>query len=200
MQSTIKKLRKRFMQQPVYIHLLSALLVFCFIIFLVLRGLSVYTRHSQAIIIPDVKGLQMEEAAVFLANNGLRYNVVDSVYTNEVRPGAIVEMIPTFGSKVKKGRIVFITLNAKTAQSAAIPDVLNLSYREAYARIRAQGFTSVETKYVRYRYKDLVVGIEFEGRDLETGEFVPLTSDLILKIGDGGQELPSDTTLIVVEN
>lgn len=191
------------MQQPIYIHLLSAILVLSIIIFIVLKGLNIYTLHSQTITIPEVKGLQLGDASVFLENSGLRYSVIDSVYTND-EPGAIVEMVPTFGSKVKKGRIVFITLNAKSAQSAAIPDVNQVSFREAYARIRAQGFTSVETKYVRGQYKDLVIGVEFQGRDLSPGEFVPLTSALILKVSDGGQngseETQSEETETVEEN
>ena len=204
MKATKDKIRKRFMQQPIYIHLISAILVFCIIIFIVLKGLNIYTLHNQTITIPEVKGLQLEDASVFLENSGLRYHVIDSIYTNAVSPGAIVEMIPTFGSRVKKGRIVFITLNAKNAQSAAIPDVNQVSFREAYARIRAQGFTSVETKYVPGQYRDLVIGVEFQGRDLSPGELVPLTSALILKVGDGGQEgleeTQSEETETVEEN
>ena len=205
MQLKSKNMRKGIMQQPVYIHLLSATLVFCVIVFLILKGLNAYTLHNQAISIPEVKGLLMEEASVFLENQGLRYTVIDSVYTREVKPGAIVEMIPTFGSQVKKGRIVFITLNAKSAQSAVVPDVQDLSFRQAYALIQAQGFTSVEIKYVRGQYRDLVIGVEFQGRDLGPGEFVPLTSALILKVGDGGreeldEEVQSDETETVATN
>lgn len=190
------------MNQPVYIHLLSAILVFCIFIFLVLKGLNVYTLHSQAITIPDVKGLQIEEASVFLENNGLRYNVVDSIYSKEVRPGAIVEMIPPISSKVKKGRTVFITLNAKNAQSAAIPDIKNLSLRQGYALIKAQGFTSVETKYVSGPFRDLVVGVQLNGRDLESGEFVPLTATLTLNIssGSGSVAESEEETATVDEN
>ena len=181
-------MRKGIMQLPIYIHLGAAVLVFGLIVFLVLRGINAYTLHNQTILIPEVKGLLMEDASVFLDNQGLRYTVIDSVYTREVKPGAIMEMIPTFGSRVKKGRIVFITLNAKSAQSAVVPDVKDLSFRQAFALIQAQGFTSVEIKYVRGQYRDLVLGVEYQGRDLGAGEFVPLTAALILKVSDGGRE------------
>jgi beta-lactam-binding protein with PASTA domain len=190
----IKKIRKRLKQQPILTHFVLAILAFCIVIFLVLKGLNVYTHHGKAITIPNVKGLQIEEASVFFANSGLRYNIIDSVYTNEVKPGAILEAIPTFGSKVKKGRIVFITINAKNAQMAAIPDIKNISFRQAYALIKAQGFTSVETKYVAGRYKDLVIGVELNGRNLEKDDLVPLSSALILKISDGESQSNSDET------
>ena len=200
MQITIKKLRKQIMQLPVYIHLLSAILVFCIIVLIVFRGLNVFTLHSQTITVPEVKGLQLEEASVFLENSGLRFNVIDSVYTNEVKPGAIVAMIPTFGSKVKKGRIIFITLNAKNAQSAAIPDVKDYSFREAFALIRAQGFTSVTPKYIPGRYKDLVIGVTLNGEIQEPGVFVPLTSELILNVSSGESEQVTEETETVEEN
>ena len=188
------------MQQPIYIHLISAVLVLCFIIFLVLQGLDSYTLHNKAIVVPDVKGLLIEEASIFLRNSGLRYEVVDSVYSKEVKPGAIQEMIPPIGSKVKKGRTIYITLNAKNAQSAAIPDVKNLSFRQGYALIKAQGFLSVETKYVSGPFKDLVIGVELNGKELSPGELVPLTAALILKVSNGGKVTESEETATVNEN
>jgi len=200
MQATIKNLHKLIMKQPIYIHLISAILVFCIIILIVLKGLNIYTLHSQTITVPQVKGLQLEEASVFLENSGLRFSVIDSVYTNEVKPGSIVAMIPTFGSKVKKGRIIFITLNAKNAQSAAIPDVKDFSFREAFALIRALGFTSVTPKYIPGRYKDLVIGVTLNGEMLEPGVFVPLTSALILNVSSGETEQMTEETETVEEN
>jgi beta-lactam-binding protein with PASTA domain len=206
MQSTdLNKFRKLIKQQPILTHSVLAILVFSIFIFLILRGLSVYTLHGKVITVPNVKGLQIEEATVFFVNSGLRYNVIDSVFTKDVKPGAILEVIPTFGSKVKRGRIVFITINAKNAQKAAIPDIKNVSFRQASALIKAQGFTSVETKYIPGRYRDLVIGVELNGKNLEPGELVPLSSALILKISDGGSqsdanETQSDRTGTVEEN
>jgi hypothetical protein len=196
MKSTnIQKIRRQIKRHPIYMHVLSAVVVFFVIIVLVLRGLNVYTLHGQAISIPNVKGLSIEEASIFFENSGLRMNVIDSVYTGEVKPGAIVEAIPTFGSKVKKGRIVFVTINAYSAQSAAIPDVNGWTLRQAYATIKAQGFISVETKYVHGEYRDLAIGVELNGKKLEPGTIVPLSSALILNIGDGGQEVSDETLL-----
>ena len=189
----MKKIQKIVKQHPILVHLVSAILVFCFVIFIALQGLNVYTLHNQAIVIPEVKGLLMDEASVMLDNKGLRYTVIDSVFTNEVKPGAIVEMIPAIGSKVKKGRILFITLNAFSAQMAAIPDIMDISLRQGEALIKVQGFTSIEIKYVNGPHRDLILGIEWMGRDLNVGDYVPLTAALILKVGDGGREIEEET-------
>ena len=202
MQIGMKEIRKIIKDFPVLTHLVSAIIVFCVIIYLALKGLNVYTHHNKAIIIPDVKGLLMADASVFLENKALRYTVIDSVYTKDVKPGAIVETIPAIGSKVKKDRILFITINAHTVQMAAIPNIIDFSLRQGEAQIYAQGFTSVEVKYVPGPYRDLIIGVEYQGKDLNPGVLVPLTSALILKVGNGGHdpELEEESDEISSEN
>jgi beta-lactam-binding protein with PASTA domain len=169
-------------------HLLLVALVSCLIIYVTLKWLDVYTLHNEAVIVPDVRGLQIEEASRHLSANGLRYNVIDSVFSRNVRPGAIVELLPAVGSKVKEGRIIFITVNAISSQMAAIPGVMDLSFRQAYALLKARGFESVEIEYISGEYKDLAVGVELRGRFLEEGEMVQLTAPLVLKVSNGQME------------
>jgi hypothetical protein len=188
-----KEIRKFILENPVLKHLILAIVVFCIIIFVALQGLGVYTLHNKAIVIPDVKGLLMADAAVFLENKGLRYEVIDSVYTKDVKAGAIVESIPAIGSKVKKGRILYITINAHTTQMAAIPDVIDLSLRQGEAQMYAQGFISVEIKYVQGPYRDLIVGVEYQGKEMKPRELVPLGSALVLKVGNGGFDIEEES-------
>ena len=84
------------------------IVVGCALIYGTLAWLDYYTRHNEAVIVPDVKGLSMNEAKSFFDNTGLRYNVIDSVFSNDVNPGAIVEVVPEPGSKVKEGRGRFV--------------------------------------------------------------------------------------------
>jgi beta-lactam-binding protein with PASTA domain len=170
---------------PILFHLSAVVLLFLVLAVVVLQLLNVYTKHNEAVIVPDVKGLQIEEAAVFFRNSDLRYQIVDSVYSREVSPGAIVETLPTVGSKVKNKRIISVTLNAKGVQRAEIPDVADLSYRQAYALIQAQGFTYIETKYVPGRYRDLALKVESNGRTLKPGELIPISAILVLNVSDG---------------
>lgn len=130
----------KLIKNPYVLNLLLAVVVTCGLIYGALKWLDHYTRHNEAVVVPDVKGLKIEEAAEFFKNNNLRYNVIDSVFSKDVEPGAIVELSPLAGSKVKEGRIVFITVNALTSQMATIPEVEDLSFRQAYALLKARGF------------------------------------------------------------
>lgn len=178
----------KFIKHPIVINLLLAVLITIAIIIGVLTWLEHYTRHNQAVVVPDVKGLTVKDAAQFFESNGLRYNVIDSVFSKEVPPGAIVELVPSAGSKVKEGRIVFITVNALTSQMAALPEVEDLSFRQAYALLKAAGFVNVEIVYQPGEYKDLALGIQTNGKVLTPGEHIPLTAPLELLVSNGEEE------------
>jgi beta-lactam-binding protein with PASTA domain len=184
-------------KRPFTVHLLSAMLVSCVLIYVTLKWLDAYTLHNKAVIVPDIKGLQIEEAEPFLHGNGLRYSIIDSVFLKNVQPGAIVELTPTVGSKVKEGRIIFLTVNALASKTEAIPDVRDLSFRQAYALLKARGFESVEIEYVSGRYKDLAIGVALYGRLLEEGERVQLTAPVILKVSNGMEMEESDSLSVI---
>ncbi|MBP3518683.1 MAG: PASTA domain-containing protein [Parabacteroides sp.] len=183
----------RLIKNPYVLNLLLAVVVTCALIFGTLRWLDTYTRHNEAVVVPDVKGLGLDEAAEFFKNSNLRYNVIDSVFSKDVRPGAIVELVPMAGSKVKEGRIVFVTVNALTSQMAMIPEVEDLSFRQAYAILRARGFEKIEIEYVPGDFKDLVLAVELRGRALRKGEQVPLSAPLVLKVSSGDADVPADS-------
>jgi beta-lactam-binding protein with PASTA domain len=172
-------------KMPVCVHLLAIALLSCLLVYIVLENIDSYTNHNQAVNVPDVRGLQVEEAAPFFGQNRLRYVVIDSVFSKEAKPGAIVDLLPEANSKVKKNRIVYVTVNAKTEETAPVPDITDISFRQAYALLRARGFVDVEHKYVSGEYRDLTLGVEYEGRQIGSGTRVPLTGKLVLVVSDG---------------
>jgi len=183
----------KILKLPVYIHLLAIMAVGCIVVYVTLKGIDSYTNHNQAVKVPDVRGLQIEDAIPFLNENLLNYTILDSIHTKELPPGAIVELMPEANSKVKKNRIIYITVNAKSEETVPIPVVKDISYRQASALLKARGFVNVEWKYVSSDFRDLTLGVEYGGKIIESGTRVPLTAKLILIIGDGHSVIPADT-------
>lgn len=179
-----------FLKNNIYAKNIFLAILVIIVLFLGLNWwLNEYTRHGQAVVVPDVKGLSMEEATVFFDNVNLRFEVVDSVYNKNTTPGAIVETIPTAGTKVKEHRNIYITINAKTSRMAIIPEVKDQSLRQAIAKLNAVEFKDVQVKSVEGAYKDLVLGLQYKGRDLNAGERLPLDSKLVLLVSDGAQSM-----------
>jgi beta-lactam-binding protein with PASTA domain len=184
------------LKDPLIVNLLIAIAVSGVLIYATLKWLDSYTLHNTGVTVPDIKNFSVAEAARFLEDRGLRYNVVDSVYSRNARPGVVVEVSPAVGSRVKTGRIVYITVNAVTSKMAAIPAVHDLSFRQAYSLLKARGFESVEVVYIPGVYKDLVIRVELRGRTLAEGERIQLGAPLDLVVSNGTEELPPPDAII----
>lgn len=151
----------------------------------ILHWLDTYTRHGVAIVVPDVRSMQVIDAQPILESKSLRFEVVDSVYNEQAKPGAIVEQIPEADSKVKENRIIFLTVNARNRQMIAIPDVEELSQRQAVAMLTANGFVVDSVLYVDYEYKDLVLNVKYKNRTITSGEKLAKGSHLTVLVGNG---------------
>ncbi len=180
-----------FFKNPIIRNLIIAVVASILLLFAVLKWLDIYTRHNQAVVVPNLKGLNMENAGAALKHSKLEYNIIDSVYSKEVPPGAVVDIIPQAGSKVKEGRIVFITINATNPQTVQVPEVEDLSFRQAYALLKSRGFSTIETEYVPGDYKDLAIAVELNGQTLHPDENVPVSAALKLIVSSGEAEIDS---------
>jgi beta-lactam-binding protein with PASTA domain len=172
-------------------NILLATFIFVVLVCVTLWWLGRYTRHNEYVMVPDINGLQLEEAVPFLEKAGLRYEV-DSIHVKNAKPGSIVELLPAQGSKVKYNRIIFLTLNAFSTEMLIVPEVNDLSQRQALALLRSFGFENLQIKIVPSAYEDLVVGLEYNNREIQVGEKLPRSARLILKVSSGTSEEEED--------
>jgi beta-lactam-binding protein with PASTA domain len=173
------------LKNPLITNLLLAIVVSCILVYGALKWLDSYTLHNTGVKVPKIKGLPIAEAARFMTERGLRHNIVDSIYYGNGKPGTVVEVVPPEGTNVKPGRIIYVTIKATGSPMAAVPAVKDLSFRQAYALLKALGFESVEVEYVPGTYKDLAQCVELRGRVLEEGQRVSLSAPLSLIVSNG---------------
>ncbi|MDO4948723.1 MAG: PASTA domain-containing protein [Bacteroidales bacterium] len=159
-----------------------------------------YTRHGETVTVPNVKGLPMEQAMNELGKQLLKSQVIDSTYVRGMPAGAVLEQIPEGASKVKEGRMVYLTINTGTIPTLIIPDLIdNSSFRQAEAKLRSMGFKLNAPEMVPGE-RDWVYGIKHNGRLLHSGDNIARDSYLTLCIGNGGVEaddLKPDTVVTV---
>ena len=163
-------------------NLVRVIILFVLLVFGVSWWLSAYTRHGKSVEIPNVKALELEVAKPLFEAVNLSYQIIDSTYNKTVRPGTIIETIPPVGSKVKRGRTVYIRLNSYSAGMISVPDVRDVSQRQAMAMLKALGFENINTRWVEGQYRDLVVGLEYQGRMLQIKDKVPVNAVLTLLV------------------
>lgn len=179
----------------VYIkNILLIIFVCALLVAITLFALKIYTKHNESVTIPPIKGLQIEEAAKILKNSDLKYEVVDSIYLEKGVPGAIQDQIPREKSNVKKGRTVFLIIQAKTPQLMIMPELRDYSLRQAEAQLNALGFNKITIETAPSRYQGLVVSLEYNGQPVKEGQKIPKGSALKIIVGSGNEdELPQDS-------
>ncbi len=90
--------------------------------------------------VPNLVGLNVEQARNELRSLRLRGNRGDDVFSDDVEPGIIVQQSPPAGTSVERGSRVGFQVS-KGPDLVALPDLEDLTYPEAEAALLDAGFT-----------------------------------------------------------
>ena len=173
-------------------RLLLAIVIFVALAWVTIALIDVYTHHGESETVPDLRGLYVEEADLLLNNHGLYSVVIDSVFVRDKKLGTIIEQIPAVNSTVKRNRPIYLIINSRQVRMIPVPDVNDVSFRQADAMLKSIGLNVSSVEYSPSEYKDLVIAIKYRGRNISSGMRVPEGSSLVLVVGSGlgGEELP----------
>lgn len=180
-----KTTRKNIFGNSIIKNLLIIIGAGILLIVVALLFLNVYTRHGQNVVVPQLDGLQVDEARKILRSKGLNIQIVDSIYQREAVPGAIIDQTPKPNNKVKEGRAIYITIYAQSPQQISIPGLVDFSERQAVALLNSMGFTQLAIEQVPSEYAGLVMAVQYRGKTLTAEEKVPAGSPLKLVVGSG---------------
>ena len=163
---------------------LAVLITICVLIF-ALVFLRIYTRHGQALSVPDLRGLSVKDAEQVLTERKLTCQIIDSVYNNSVPRGCIVEQNPPADFKVKENRTIFLTINAFNPEMVMMPNVVGISLRQAQAIIETGGLMVGRLNYVPDIAVNNVLVQKYHGNLIEAGDSVAKGSIIDLVVGMG---------------
>lgn len=181
----LKKFWKESLAGFILKRILLALLIVVVLSWIALILIDVYTRHGESVPVPDLRGLYVEEADNILHNNELYAQVIDSVYVKEKALGTIIDQIPQAGSSVKKNRSIFLIVNKKQFRKIPLPDVNDISYRQADALLKSLGLKISNVVYSPSEFKDLVIDVLYNGKSINAGTRLNEGSSVVLVVGSG---------------
>lgn len=147
--------------------------------------LSSYTRHGEKILLPDFFGMSIEEATRIADDLGVELIITDSVYNKRLQPGTIFSQLPKDSSYVKKGRHISIVINSFVPRKVKMPNLEDISLRQAMANLAAKGL-----QLGRLTYKsssegsNLVLEQRYRGRVVRPGQLIEsgATIELVLSV------------------
>lgn len=187
---------KEFLNQLI-ITVISLFLV----VIIVLFWLKYKTNHYQKIEVPVLIGVNIDEVAALLEDLDLRYEVIDSTKYNPEFPGnSVIEQSPMGGSFVKENRKIYLKINPSSYELISVPDVYGKTNRQATALLLSIGYRIGDNPtYVNDIALDVVRGLLYNGKEVNTGQKIPRNSKLEFILGDGGNPVKKDSTLIIEE-
>ena len=110
--------------------------------------MPMYTRHNTGQYLMDVQGKTLEEAIAMIEAEDFRAIVSDTMYTNKVAEGIVVDQYPKPNMKVKTGRTVRLKIST-SEKLVFIPNLIGQSLRSAELVLQQAGLL-IDTVYFEY--------------------------------------------------
>ena len=172
-------------------HFLVSILITVVLLFAVFQILAVYTFHGREVKVPDFTGMTLTELRSAATFSDFEFVVIDSVYDPQKEKGTIVTQDPLPNSKVKQHRKLYLTVIASVPEKVSMPDLKDLTLRQAIATLQTYGLQIGRMEYVPDIGTNAVLKQMYKGREIRPGTMMEkgATIDLVLGSGMGGNRI-----------
>lgn len=147
--------------------------------------LQSYTNHGQEIEIPDLRGMNINDAVKTLDQLKLTYEIDSVRFDSAQAPFAVLDFYPETGFRVKQGRKVFIKSNPKGWRPTTLPDIIGKSKRLAFTQLKLSGLSVGDTLYEPDLARDAVLRVLYRGKQINKDSELPRFAKVDLVLGKG---------------
>lgn len=152
-------------------------------LFLVLLNVWImpaYTNFHEGVTVPDVTKVSLTEAQQRLKDYGLRYEVAERRAHASYPADYVIDQTPSPLSIVKPNRKVYLTVNTAVRPTVVMPNLVNLSLRNAKLQLQNYGLELGSTSYESSRFKNTILR-----QSVKAGTRVPKGTVVDLAVSDG---------------
>lgn len=164
-------------------NLLAAVGITALLLIINMYAIRIYTDHGHSVVIPDLRGKSSTEINNIVNRLQLHVAIRDSIYSREAAPGTVVDQYPKPGMKVKKNRTIDVTLCAVSQEMIRMPQLTDISYRQALNLMESAGLLAGNIEYKASEFPDLVLEQKISGENIPIGKLVPKGSMVDLVVG-----------------
>ena len=182
----IKKMKAfRFLKDKwFYISLAIMALVLVVAFLMTFKKLDKFTRHGEELLVPDMTGMNYDEV-VEQYQDIFTFILLDSIYVKDFPEGAVYQQNPSPGAKVKEGRNIYVLRTTIAPEIVIMPNLRNLSLRQAMVSLNAVGLKVDKLEFVDYFARNAVVEQKLKGEVIEPKADVVKGSAITLVVGLG---------------
>lgn len=139
-----------------------------------------YTNYNEGVTVPDVTEISLTEAQDLLTSYGLRYEVTDRRSNSAFPENYVIDQTPTPSEIVKPNRKIYLTVNTEAHPTVTVPEVVNLSLRNARIQLQNYGLAVGTVSYESSRFKNSVLR-----QSIAAGDTVEKGTPIDLVVSDG---------------
>ena len=167
-----------------YISLIIMLLVVVGVFFFTFNRLDKFTRHGEEFPVPDFIGMNYAET-VENYKDDFTFILLDSIYVKDFPEGAVYQQNPSPGANVKKGRNIYIIRSSIAPEVIQMPNLRNLSLRQAIVTLDAVGLKVDKLEFIDYFARNAVIEQKMKDKVINPKEKVVKGSAITLVVGLG---------------
>jgi len=173
-------IKKRF-----YLHLGLSIVLTVILFFIVLQFIKIYSNHGDTYVLPDFSGKTLADIETERYDQLYEFIVIDSIFDSHNPKGSIVIQNPPAGSVVKQYRKVYVTLVAYSTEKVEMPDLIDLSLRQAVNSLRSKGLEVNYLQYVEDFAGNAILEQLYEGEVIEASTIIEKSAGIVLVVGLG---------------
>ncbi len=144
-----------------------------------------YTLHNETIQVPALEGLNINEVEKKLDSGSFTMEISDSIFEKGVQGGIVLEQDPRADYEVKQGRKIYLTLSAFEPPKIELPNLVDLSLRQATSLIETYGLEVGTLTYEPDPCTNCVLEVLLNEQPLEEGYRIEKGAQINLKVGQG---------------
>ena len=171
-------------------HILLATGIFIIIGVIALFVLDSYTRHGTEVVMPNFIGMDSQEL-LKKEDVSKDYIIVisDYLYNRKSPPGTVLKQDPHVGEMVKTGRKVYLTVASDTPPKVIMPQLQDVSLRQAEIMLKAIGLVLGNVIYKPSLYENAVLEQLYKGRVIAPGTEISMGETITLVVGKDTEDI-----------
>lgn len=139
-----------------------------------------YTNYNKGVTVPDVTKISLHEAEELLERSGLRHEVIDRRANSVYPANYIIDQSPSAKQIVKPNRKIYLTVNTAVTPQTVVPDVVNMSLRNAEIQLENHGLEVGTRSYESSRFRNTILR-----QSVAAGNTVSRGTVINLAVSDG---------------
>ena len=166
------------------------------VFFYIMDNLDKYTNHNIKIEVPNLLGIQINNLNDTLEKLELRYEIRDSIYSENHPMGMIIQQDPKphsedFPNYIKPNRNLYLTIVKKQEIYKTVPDLMsNVNSKNiGKSKLERLGF-KVDLEIRNHKDRDKVLEIRFQDEIVKAGRKLLKGATLKLIYGSGDKGMP----------